>query len=290
MTQRVLTRTPAHQRAHLPASSDEEDIDEQRQDAGKPEKVKLAQLWVKRVRPWFTLAESTFNRFGVTDSRTRFDLILPALPDDILEQVDSVLTEVEDLEDPYITLKMRVLEICTPDDFAQVNSILFGPELGGSRPSQLMEQMLGLLPPGEKDGLLFQGHFIHRLPSDMRDLVAVHFGKMTSRELAKQADSIWNARNAKKGTRHVAAVSADQHVSDAEEESGASVAAVRGSKPPNQWGRSNQGKKKQQQGDRERANAQVSICYRHKKFGVAAWKCDSPTTCFLATSTKGQGN
>jgi len=116
-----------------------------------------------------------------------------------------------------------------------------------------------------------------------------HFGKMTSRELAKQADYIWNARNAKRGDKPVAAVSANQHVSDAGDDGEAPVAAVRGNRPPGQWSKKDQHKKKQH-GDRERSSSQVSICFRHKKFGVAAWKCESPTTCFLAASRKNQGN
>ena len=33
----------------------------------EPHKVKLSPIWVKDTRAWFTLAESTFNRNGVTE-------------------------------------------------------------------------------------------------------------------------------------------------------------------------------------------------------------------------------
>jgi len=55
------------------------------------------------------------------------------------------------------------------------------------------------------DGLLFKAHFINRLPADMRDQVAIQFELLTSRELAKLADTVWTARNSKKNGKLVAA-------------------------------------------------------------------------------------
>ena len=40
-----------------------------------PPKVKLPPFWPKDPNSWFTLAESTFNRHNVVDSRLRFDLV-----------------------------------------------------------------------------------------------------------------------------------------------------------------------------------------------------------------------
>ena len=56
-----------------------------------PPKVKLPPFWAKDPLSWFTLVESTFNRHDVVDSRLRFDLILPALPEEVIEQIRGVL-------------------------------------------------------------------------------------------------------------------------------------------------------------------------------------------------------
>ena len=53
--------------------------------------IKFPALWTKDVRSWFTLLESTFNRYGIVDSRLRFDLVLPALPEEAIEQIRSLL-------------------------------------------------------------------------------------------------------------------------------------------------------------------------------------------------------
>ena len=63
---------------------------------------------------WFTLAESTFNRSGVTNTRLRFDLVLPALPEEVTEQVRGILHAVDDIADPYRALKVRLLDLFTP--------------------------------------------------------------------------------------------------------------------------------------------------------------------------------
>ena len=46
-----------------------------------PLKVKLPPFWPKDPNSWFTLAESTFNRHDMVDSRLHFYLVLPALPE-----------------------------------------------------------------------------------------------------------------------------------------------------------------------------------------------------------------
>ena len=47
-----------------------------------PPKVKLPPFWPKDPNSWFTLAESTFKRHNVANSRLRFDLVLPALAEE----------------------------------------------------------------------------------------------------------------------------------------------------------------------------------------------------------------
>ena len=79
-----------------------------------PTKVKLPPFWTKETRSWFTLAESTFNRSEVTDTWLRFDLVLPALPEEVIEQVRSILHAVDDIADPYRALKVKLLHLFTP--------------------------------------------------------------------------------------------------------------------------------------------------------------------------------
>ena len=63
-------------------------------------KVKLQPFWTRDSCSWFTLAESTFKSSGVADTRLRFDLVLPALPEEVIEQVRGILHAADDIADP----------------------------------------------------------------------------------------------------------------------------------------------------------------------------------------------
>ena len=57
---------------------------------------------------------------------------------------------------------------------------------------------MATLPPDEPAGHIFKTIFLHPLPGDLKDLVAIQFHQLEVRELAKFADVIWDARNSKK--------------------------------------------------------------------------------------------
>ena len=70
-----------------------------------PTKVKLPPFWTRDSRSWFALAESTFHRSGIADTRLCFDLVLPALPEEVIEQLRGILHTIDDIADPYSALK-----------------------------------------------------------------------------------------------------------------------------------------------------------------------------------------
>ena len=80
-----------------------------------------------------------------------------------------------------MVLKVRLLDLFTPKPMDQSLKLSFGGELGDRRPSQLMEYMLALLPPVEKDSLLFKTLF---LTSEVRDHVVASADFWSSREMS----------------------------------------------------------------------------------------------------------
>ena len=92
-------------------------------------KVKLPPFWPKDPNSWFTLAESTFNRHNMVDSRLRFDLVLPALPEEVIEQICGVMRAIDHLDCPYMDLKARLLRLLTPKPADISLKLIHGREL-----------------------------------------------------------------------------------------------------------------------------------------------------------------
>ena len=80
----------------------------------------------------------------------RFNLVLPALPEEVIEQIRGILYTVDNIADPYRALKAKLLDRFTPKPLDLCQRIINGGELGDRSPSQLMDSMLALLPPGEQ--------------------------------------------------------------------------------------------------------------------------------------------
>lgn len=169
--------------------------------------MKLLPFWNRDSRSWFTLEESTFNQSDIANTQLGFDLALTTLPEDVIEQVCAILHAVDDIPDPYRALKVQLVNLFTPKPLDLVQKIIHSGELGDRRPSQLMESMLALLPPGEPDGMIF------KVPADIRNHVVTAGFNSTAREMAAMADILWfaanNNRSGNKRSQAVAAVQED---------------------------------------------------------------------------------
>ncbi len=249
-------------------------------------KIQLTPFWCKDPLAWFRLAEATFNRSGVRDRVLMFDLVLPAIPEDALEQVRHILRTAHSMADPYQELKEELVKLYTPNVLEQLYGIVYAPELGGQSPSQLMNKLLAMLPPGEPAGLLFKMHFLLRLPMDIRDQVAKKMEELEARELAKYADTRWHVRNAKKPAPEAVAAlqSAEEQIEDLTGTVAALTVSGRGRGGPKSRGRGGGGNRggrggRGGGGGRPAAVKNPYICLRHCKFGDSAYHCDDPENC-----------
>ena len=225
--------------------------------------MKLPPFWTPDNRSWFALVESTFHRRGIADTQLHFDLVLPALPEEVIEQLHGILHTVEDITDPYRALMTKLLSCFTPKPLDLCQRIINGGELGDRSPGQLMESMLALLPPGEPESMLFKTHFLNRLPADIRNHVAAAGFNNTASEMADIADTLWFTSNSRQGSQAVAAVQED----DKNLEEASAALSVQPKRP--------QPKKKPTKGGKGKG----TVCFVHKKYGADTWKCAEPTTC-----------
>lgn len=155
--------------------------------------VKLPDFWVAKPRIWFLQADACFRTSNITADRTKYDHVLAKLPMEVLESVADVVEEVAEdaaAEDCYQRLRERLTGSYGDTEWQQLEKLVTLPGLGDMRPSALMNQMLSLLPVGEKPGKLFLHLFLRHLPAEVRGrLTDVKFD--SPRAMAEQADRIW---------------------------------------------------------------------------------------------------
>jgi len=267
----------------------------------KPEKVRLPPLHTSRPRTWFTVAESSFNQQHVTNPRMKFDLVVLALNDEQVRRVGAITENPDQYQDPYLALKTRLLEIYQPSKWANVSALLAFKELGGMQPSQLMDELLALLPDGEQPGTLFKGIFLSRLPQDMRDHVQSRADELTCQELARFADHLYDSRNTAKAKMLAAlplpppADSAPEsqvdHLADMvaalgtnKQQNGKSRFRTAGanSKAPQRGQARTDNQRGRQPTGQPAGKPPPGLCYTHFKYGSAAFNCRDPQSCLLA--------
>ena len=208
--------------------------------------LKLPVFWVDHHRVWLQLAEAQFALKNITADVTKYHYVVAALDQ------STALRVIDVLEDPpqhgkYDNLRRRLTDVFGLSPRQRADRLLeFGAHsLGDMRPSQLMDEMLGLLG-GHKPCLLFESLFLKSMPEDVRmQLTMASFDD--PRALAKIADALWQARG---------------------QPSLVSVADNRS--PPTSDNRA-------PRNARPRAT-DTYICYYHRRFGNAARKCNPPCT------------
>ena len=221
--------------------------------------TRLPPFWSAEPVLWFKQAEATFRRLSVLSSHAKYDLVLEALPQDVIITIrDLVNTVTDGTHMPYQQLKYRLLSSYAPSRWALINRLLDTPTLGDRRPSVLMDSMLSLLPQDEPAGSLFLGLYMRRLPQDMRDHLATRQFD-SPHQMAETADLLWDARS------HGAA-SAPLMSSEL-----VAAAYPRRAASPNP-------RRRRSPSPRPRDASPLSLCFYHRKFGPSARNCQPPCT------------
>ena len=162
----------------------------------------------------------------------------------------------------------------------KATKVLAMPPLGDRRPSQMLADLLEFCPTGEENTFFFRAAFMQRLPAELQVLLdGTEDGDL--KQLAQKADKLWSIRRP--------ADTAVSAVTQQEEEDSEWVAAVQHNKKK-EWG-----EKKHNTGSSSGSGGRTSgshggnggrrppkmftVCYRHMKFGAAAYKCDDPASC-----------
>ena len=224
--------------------------------------VRLPSFNKERPKIYFQHIEALFRRHRVLTSYDKYDYLVPAISTDVMDEIQDVIEEVAaGVPDPYERTKERLLLLYAPSRWAMASRILHHPPLGDARPSVLMSRMLALLPTGEPPGILFQTAWLERLPTGVRSLVSTQdFANV--RAMAAFADRVWENKTAEAA---VAALSLHPRPprSPSPMDTGSRVSSRPSSPPPGGP-------------TRLPARQRSTLCFYHRKWGVAARYCRDP--------------
>lgn len=235
--------------------------------AVKTGNVRLPEYWGAAPEIWFARVELRFELCGIVTEREKFAHIVNALTQDATRLVTDLIINPPATR-PYTILKDRLLLAHQLTAVQKAMKVMSMPSLGDRRPSQLLADMLEYCPSEEEGSSFFRAAFIQRLPAELQVLLdGVEDGDL--KDLATKADKLWAIR--RPSAWHMAAVTA---TAGDKELDGTMVAAVRqggrGKPPP---------KAAASDGLKKRPSRMFSVCYKHMKFGAAAYQCDDPANC-----------
>ena len=235
--------------------------------------VKLAAFWVSDPDVWFIQTEAEFARAHVVVSRTKYQYVVPILPEAVAISMRSLLQRIdENTQDAYEQLKAGLLHKYGKSKWQRGFAIIDHPDIGDRRPSQLMSDMLALLPAESVPDTLFLCHFLRRLPVTMRDHLAAADCN-TAEEMSRHADRLWDAR-------------AGQPISHVTPQDSCVAAVSRRPSSPGDAHRAQGGQRTRRgqkgrgghnsDGGRPRSPTPGALCRLHAKWGARAHYCEKP--------------
>jgi len=235
--------------------------------------VKLADFWVSDPDVWFLQTEAEFGRARITVSRTKYQYVLPRLPEVVAVSMRSLLQRIDNTtQDAYEQLKAGLLHKYGKSKWQRGFAIIDHPDIGDRRPSQLMSDMLALLPAENVPDTLFLCHFLRRLPVSMRDHLAAADCN-TAEEMATYADRLWDAR----AGQPISHVSPQDASVDAVDSRSSSPGGARRT-PGGQYAqRGKRGRGGQNSGGKQpRSATPGKLCRLHERWGARANYCEKP--------------
>ena len=125
--------------------------------------LKLPTFWISQPEVWFAQAEAQFSLRGITADDTKYFYVLAALDQTATRLLD--LISGSPVDGKYKKLKDRLIGTFGLSERERASRLLHFRPLGDSKPSTLMDEMLGLLG-NHSPCLLFEQLFLERLPED----------------------------------------------------------------------------------------------------------------------------
>ena len=218
--------------------------------------VKLPAFNSKRPGVWLQQVEAEFDVAGVTREETKYSHVVRSLPTEAANRLGRVINP-RPTTNPYTTVKEAILRKFTPTDAERLEAMLDEQPLGDMKPSEWAAELEALAPSdAEASAFFLKNLFLRRLPQRERDsLACLPFTSLD--EFGERADKIWASGKLKSS-------------SAAEVQATGRVARQNRATPS--------------------THPDPVFCWRHRKYGDRANKCEGGSCAWPKNGPVGSSN
>ncbi len=230
-------------------------------------KLRIPDFYIGKPRLWFVQLEAQFNLANIFNDDSKFFHIIASLPAEVASRVDYII-ENPPRVNKYFALKEALLKAYEKSSLELCTQALSMAALGDRSPSQLMSDLIDLIPRNHKSSIcpFVIALFIEKLPSDVR--LGLNIENIQSYEiLAAQADALMARRLKSYKIQNVQEIT-----SDTDEDMECNHVNKHFSK------KKFDDKRKFE--DKNEKNQNGKKCWYHDKFGNDAAKCIKPCIYF----------
>lgn len=263
--------------------------------------VTLPRFWAEDVVLWFLQVENKFRIHHISSQTRRYELLLDALPQEAASEVRDVLM-LPLSTTPYDDVKDALLSRLAVPEESRIQQLLSSEELGDRRPTQFLRHLQKLL--GDKaatfDTAVLKELFLQRMPVTVRVGLAIMHSQPLPK-LAELADRILETSAPTVAATHSGASSTDiadlrsmMHNLTTEVAELRRKDQQRSSSPRSSSFRGRRVFRRRHSPAASRAASPSSgrtaarPCYYHRRFGVAARKCEPPCSWPLENDEAGR--
>lgn len=253
-------------------------------------KIQLTPFRRERPDVWFYIVESDFAASRITSDETKYIAVLKALDAETIDEITDVVVNPPN-RDKYNNLKNTIIQRFSKSREKQVSRLLNELSLDNKKPSQLLRQMRDLAAGGVGDDVL-HSLWINRMPIQIRPML-VMTGSLDLDTMAEMADRIIDTicisqvmATSTLPTRSSQGCSDCKRLSEKFQELQLTVDRIVKAVEKNGAGdnrRHDRGRRR----SRSNTPSRNDICFFHRKFGTAAYKCILPCSF---TPKLGEGN
>lgn len=241
--------------------------------ASIPTERKIPAFWKSEPELWFCRVEASFSRASITNSVTKFEIIIPCLEFDVLKQVADIVKQPSGT--PYEDLKQRLITTYAESETRRIQRLLEGKTLGEDKPSHFLRSMRQLAGETVSDDII-KTLWMRSLPSNTQAIL-IATSHTDLNKLAEVADKIHDLQD----TPQVSAVTTSKTNSLEEkvEQLTQQVAALVSDREFHRRSSSRGASRSRHRSSsthRNRPKKENWLCFYHYKFKDKARKCIKP--------------